>query len=184
MKKETFVIAYEVYDSIEELNEEDACLLRKAQQAVSLSYAPYSRFYVGTAAQLHNGKILQGSNQENASFPVGICSERVLLSSLSSLYPGMPIKTMAVSYRSDHVVSDHPISPCGLCRQTLQEYEYRVQHPIRLILGGMTGKIYVLANVATLLPFSFTNTDVQAGTNAEPGSSSMRGVPGTEPWHA
>ena len=160
MKKETFALAYEIYDSAEELGEEDALLLRKAQEAVGLSYAPYSRFYVGTAARLQNGEWIQGSNQENASFPVGICSERVLLSIASSSYPGVPIEAMAVSYRSDLVPSNHPISPCGLCRQSLQEYELRIQHPIRLILGGMEGKVWVLPNVSQLLPLSFTGEDL------------------------
>ena len=167
MKKETFVFAYEVYDSINELNEADAHLLRKAQEAVKLSYAPYSHFHVGTAARLQNGSIIQGSNQENASYPVGICSERVLLATVSSVYPGIPIETMAVSYRSDEVASDHPISPCGLCRQSLQEYEYRMKHPIRLILGGLEGNVYVLPNVALLLPFSFTHADLQVDTGDE-----------------
>ncbi len=161
MKKETFVVAYEVYDGIEELNEEDAEILRAAQEAVKLSYAPYSHFYVGAAARLNNGQTIRGSNQENASFPVGICSERVLLSSVSSLYPGMPISTMAVSYRSDDAPSDHPISPCGLCRQTLQEYEDRTRQPIRLILAGQTGKVYILPNVTMLLPLSFTPADLE-----------------------
>lgn len=160
MKKETFALAYEVYDSAEELGKEDAFLLHKAIEAVKLSYAPYSRFYVGTAARLQNGELIQGSNQENASFPVGICSERVLLSVASSLYPDVPIEAMAVSYRSDLVAGNHPISPCGLCRQTLQEYEGRMQHPIRLILGGMRGKVWVLPNVSQLLPLSFTSDDL------------------------
>lgn len=160
MKKETFALAYEVYDSAEELEEEDAFLLQKAMESVKLSYAPYSRFYVGTAARLQNGEWIQGANQENASFPVGICSERVLLSVASSLYPGVAIEAMAVSYRSDIIASNHPISPCGLCRQTLQEYEGRMQQPIRLILGGMEGKVWVLPNVSQLLPLSFTSDDL------------------------
>ena len=161
MKKETFAIAYEVYDAVEELPEADALLLLKAREAVKLSYAPYSRFYVGTAARLQNGIFVEGSNQENASFPVGICSERVLLSVASSQHPGVPIEAMAVSYRSDLVASNHPISPCGLCRQTLQEYELRLQHPIRMILGGMEGKIWVLPTVSQLLPLSFTGDDLE-----------------------
>ncbi|MBE7169936.1 MAG: cytidine deaminase [Williamsia sp.] len=167
MKKETFALVYEVYDSAEELSKEDALLLRKAQDAVRLSYAPYSHFHVGTAALLQNGEWIEGSNQENASFPVGICSERVLLSVASSRYPGVPIVAMAVSYKSDLVSSNHPISPCGLCRQTLQEYELRLQHPIRLILGGMDGKVWVLPNTSQLLPLSFTSDDLEIKETGE-----------------
>ena len=161
MKKQTFAIEYELYDSAEELSPEDAELLRKAQEAVKLSYAPYSHFHVGTAARLQNRAFVEGSNQENASFPVGICSERVLLSVVSSQHPNVPIEAMAVSYRSDLVPSNHPISPCGLCRQSLQEYEIRLQHPIRLILGGMEGKVWVLPRVSQLLPLSFSGDDLE-----------------------
>jgi cytidine deaminase len=58
-----------------------------------------------------NGEIIAGSNQENASFPVGLCAERVLLASISSIYPRIPIEKIAVSYKSEHQKSDHPISP-------------------------------------------------------------------------
>src|SRR5689334_7244557 len=144
MRKEKQEINYTVYDSIDELPKEDAALLRKAKDATGNAYAPYSHFYVGAAAQLDNDVIITGSNQENASFPVGICAERVLLSSISSQYPNVPIRVIAISYKSDEVKSDHPVAPCGICRQTLQEYEQRLHQPIRLILGGETGKIIVL----------------------------------------
>ena len=112
-------------------------------------------------ARLENGEIVTGSNQENASFPVGLCAERVLLAAASSIYPKVPIETIAISYHNDNGKSDHPISPCGICRQSLLEYESRVNHPIRLILGGMEGKVYVIDNAAMLLPLSFTSEDLK-----------------------
>jgi cytidine deaminase len=160
MKKENFQFAYDVYDSIEELEKEDASLLRKAQDVTALAYAPYSRFNVGAVAKLSNGEIVSGTNQENASYPVGICAERVLLSSVSSLHPKVPVETVAISYKSDLAASNHPIAPCGICRQSLQEYEVRLEHPIRLILGGLEGKIFVIPSAAFLLPFSFTQHDL------------------------
>jgi cytidine deaminase len=160
MKKENFQFAYDVYDSIEELNNEDASLLKKAQEVTGLAYAPYSRFNVGAVAKLTNGELVSGTNQENASYPVGICAERVLLSSISSLYPKVPVESVAISYKSELAASNHPIAPCGICRQSLQEYEVRLDHPIRLILGGLEGKIYVIPTAAYLLPFSFTQEDL------------------------
>jgi cytidine deaminase len=67
---------------------------------------------------------------------------------------------MAISYQSKIVKSDHPISPCGMCRQALQEFEGRMQKPIRLILGGMEGKIYVIKSARQLLPLAFTNEEL------------------------
>src|SRR3954454_14604270 len=98
MKKEDYRFTFEVYDSIDELNENDAWLLSEAREVTQHAYAPYSHFQVGAIARLDNGEIVAGSNQENASFPVGLCAERVLLSAASSLYPRVPIDTTAISY--------------------------------------------------------------------------------------
>jgi cytidine deaminase len=160
MKEQKFEFSFEVYDSIDELNKNDQHLLNEARHATGNAYAPYSNFYVGAAAKLSNEKIVLGSNQENASFPVGICAERVLLSSVSSFYPGIPIETLAISYDSKVIKSDHPISPCGMCRQALQEFEGRMEKPIRLILGGMEGKIYIINSVSLLLPLAFTSEEL------------------------
>jgi len=160
MKEQKFEFSFEVYNDIEELMEDDRLLLSEARNVTKKAYAPYSNFFVGAAAKLSNGKMVTGTNQENASFPVGICAERVLLGSASSLYPDTSIETMAISYQSQTIRSDHPISPCGMCRQALQEYEGRMQRPIRLILGGMHGKIYIIKSVSQLLPLAFTNDEL------------------------
>jgi cytidine deaminase len=161
MKEQHYNFEYKVFDSIDELDPEDAWLLREAQEVTQLAYAPYSNFHVGAVAKMSNGEIVAGSNQENASYPVGLCAERVLLSSVSSLYPKVPIQSIAISYWSEMASSDHPIAPCGICRQSLQEYESRLKSPIRLILGGMEGQVYIIPNATMLLPFSFTNDDLK-----------------------
>ena len=161
MKENKFEFNYIVYDSIDELPEEKRWLLNEAREVTEQAYAPYSHFQVGAVARLANGEIVAGSNQENASFPVGLCAERVLLASASSLFPKIPIEVIAVSYKSDHQRSDHPISPCGICRQSLQEFESRVSHPVQLILGGMTGPVYVIDSASRLLPLAFTSDELR-----------------------
>lgn len=161
MKKNEYKFSFEVYDSINELSDEDAWLLKEAREVTQHAYAPYSHFRVGAVAKMANGEIVAGSNQENASFPVGLCAERVLLASASSLYPKLPIESIAISYQSDSVDSDHPITPCGICRQSLQEFEMRVGHPIRLILGGMEGKVFVISRASELLPLAFTSDELK-----------------------
>ncbi|NII26840.1 cytidine deaminase [Pseudoflavitalea sp. X16] len=160
MKQNEYKFSYEVYDAIDELNEDDRYLLNKAREATQNAWAPYSRFRVGAVARLKSGTLVMGANQENASYPAGICAERVLLSSAGASYPGDPIETMAVSYEGDGVVSDHPISPCGICRQTLQEFEQRTHHPVRLILAGKTGKVYIIPSAGMLLPLAFTGDEL------------------------
>ena len=160
MKQRKFEFSFEVYDSIDELNADDRQLLIEARNVTNKAYAPYSKFQVGAAAKLSNNKIVTGTNQENASYPVGICAERVLLSAISTLYPETPIETIAVSYQSGKIKSDHPISPCGMCRQALQEYQGRTNKPIRLILAGMEGNVYVIGSASELLPLAFRSEEL------------------------
>lgn len=161
MNKEAYQFAYEVYDSVDDLNEADAWLVNEAREVTNAAYAPYSNFNVGAVAKLINGQIVAGTNQENASYPVSICAERVLLSSAASLYPGVAIDTMAISYNNINGQSSHPISPCGMCRQSLVEYEERVKQPIRLLLSGLDGKVFVIEKANSLLPLSFGSIDLK-----------------------
>ena len=160
MHENKFEFSYKVYNNIDELPKEQRTLLKKAQQVCEQAYAPYSNFHVGAVGKLLNGEIVTGTNQENASYPVGLCAERVLLASASSQFPNVPIETIAVSYKSKFQKNDHPVAPCGICRQTLQEFEGRVNHPVQLILGGMTGEVYVIDSASKLLPLAFTNEEL------------------------
>ena len=150
----------EVVENEELLSEPDRGLVLEAKKSTEDAYAPYSGFKVAAVARLKNGALVSGTNQENASYPVGICAERVLLGSAATLYPGVGIDTMAISYDSKEVKSDHPISPCGMCRQSLLEYETRTEKPIRLILAGQEGKIYIVKTIKFLLPFAFTSEEL------------------------
>jgi len=161
MKKREYHFSFDQYDSIDELDQEDAMLLKEAQKVTSQAYAPYSQFRVGAAAKLENGKIITGANQENASFPAGICAERVLLSAASSLYPDIAIKALAISYVNDHGQSNHPVFPCGICRQSLQEFSQRMNKPIRLILAGMEGEVYIIPDADSLLPLAFSSEELK-----------------------
>jgi cytidine deaminase len=161
MKEKKFEFNYTVFETINELPDNLRTLLEKAREVTSLAYAPYSKFQVGAVAQMSNGEIVASSNQENASFPAGLCAERVLLSSISTLFPKIPVQAVAISYKSEQQQSDHPISPCGICRQSLQEYETRVGSPIQLILGGMSGPVYIIDSASRLLPLAFTSEELR-----------------------
>jgi cytidine deaminase len=143
---------YLIYDG--DLPAEDALLLEAARSATSLAYAPYSRFHVGAAARMaSSGVIVKGANQENASFPAGICAERSLLSVAAALYPGEAISALAISYVPAAAV---PITPCGICRQSIAEFQARTGGRIRLILGGASGPVWVFEDAGALLPLTFT----------------------------
>ena len=160
MHKKEIVLSVEIYTSIEELNTEDKILLETAKAVTESAYAPYSKFKVGAAARLIDGKIVTGTNQENASYPVGICAERVLLSAIASQYHAAAVDTIAISYNNLQGVSNNPISPCGICRQSLAEYEERTKHSIRIILSGLHGEIYIINKAGYLSPLSFSAADM------------------------
>ena len=160
MHEEQYSFEFKVYSTIDELNNEDALLLKKARETTHNAYAPYSHFSVGAVARLKSGVFIHGTNQENASFPAGICAERVLLSAVTSVYGTTAIDTIAISYNKKNGESDHPISPCGICRQSLVEFESRVKKPIRLILSGMKGKVAVLDSASFLLPLNFGSEEI------------------------
>jgi cytidine deaminase len=160
MTTEEFKFKIKLFDSIDELSKEDSQLLTEARNVTKYAYAPYSKFRVGAFARLLNGQTLSGTNQENASYPAGICAERTLLSTASSLFPGIGIETIAISYNNMKGRSDTPVSPCGICRQSLVEFQERTNTPIRLILSGMNGKVLIIENAANLLPLVFSANDI------------------------
>ena len=70
------------------------------------------------------------------------------------------METIAISYKNVKGKSDKPVSPCGICRQSLAEYQQRMQKPIRIILSGMEGKVQIIENAAQLLPVAFGSEDL------------------------
>jgi cytidine deaminase len=95
-----------------------ARLLRSARKVMKNAHAPYSKFRVGAAILLSNGKIFSGCNVENASYGMTNCAERTaIFSAVAQLGPKIEIR--AVSVVNDQGV---PCSPCGACRQVIYEF--------------------------------------------------------------
>lgn len=161
MQKEEYRFGFDVYETSDDLEPAYKELMEAAREVTKKAYAPYSNFRVGAVAKLKNGQTISGTNQENASYPVGICAERVLLSSAAMLYTDVPVDTMAIAYDNINGESNKPVSPCGMCRQFIAEYETRTKQPIRLILGGLTGKVYIIEKAGLLLPLSFGSDDLK-----------------------
>ncbi len=164
MKEQHLPFTVTVFKDITELTDSDANLVKKAREHTALAYAPYSKFCVSAVAFMQNGEYVTGTNQENASYPVSICAERVLLGTIANLYPDTPISTIAISYNSNTVETSAPISPCGMCRQALAEYENRLQQPIRLLLSGQSGEIILIDTASHLLPLAFSGKNLNMHT--------------------
>ncbi|MCL2416987.1 MAG: cytidine deaminase [Bacteroidales bacterium] len=150
--QKNITITYDAFDRLEDLLPEDRKLLEAATQAAKDAYAPYSKFHVGAAVLTENGDIVVGNNQENLAYPSGLCAERVAGFSASALHPNQKIMAIAITAFTDEFLTDKPTPPCGACRQSLIEYEIRDNQPIRCILRGSTGQIYVFHSMADLLP--------------------------------
>ena len=155
-----FEIEYELFDHAGLLPLADQSLLEAARKATGTAFAPYSHFRVGAAAIISTGATIIGSNQESASYPVGICAERTLLNSIGSQFSGEKITAIAISYDAIGKSSNVPLSPCGMCRQSLLDYENRYDAPIKIILAGLEGSVMVFKSASLLLPFGFTGSSL------------------------
>lgn len=155
MKKVEIITRIEVYDSIKELSNSTQQLMNEAIKVKLTAYAPYSKFKVGAALLLENGKIITGSNQENAAYPSGMCAERVAIWKASSDYPNERILELAISASSSSQITKEPVAPCGACRQSLSEYEIKQEEKIVVYFMGEIGKIIKTDSVSDLLPIAF-----------------------------
>ncbi|ESU27390.1 cytidine deaminase [Flavobacterium limnosediminis JC2902] len=147
--------AFSVYDSVEELSSETRDLMAQAVEVRKQAYAPYSKFRVGAAILLDNGKVVLGSNQENAAYPSGLCAERVAIFQAGAIYPNAKILKMAISATADAKELSEPIPPCGACRQSIAEYEIRQDVPIEIYFMGAVGKVCKSDSLKNLLPLLF-----------------------------
>ena len=155
MKSITISTQLSVFENMEELPLPIRALMEEAICARKKAYAPYSKFRVGAALLLDNGKIVIGSNQENAAYPSGLCAERVAIFQAGAIYPEAKIIKMAITAASDNNQTIAPIPPCGACRQSIAEYEFKQNEPIEIYFMGEIGAIHKSDSLKNLLPFSF-----------------------------
>jgi len=144
-----------VFENIKELPEDIAVLMQKAIETREKAYAPYSKFHVGAALLLDNGEIVTGNNQENASYPSGLCAERTAIYYAGAQYPEAKVLKMAISAASKKQTTITPIPPCGACRQAIAEYEVKQESPIEIYFMGEKGKVVKSNSLANLLPLVF-----------------------------
>jgi cytidine deaminase len=144
-----------VYDDIKDIPQDVQQLMKKASEARDNAYAPYSKFLVGASLLLDNGEVVSGSNQENASYPSGLCAERTAIYYSGANFPEARILKMAIIAGSTKNKTSKPIPPCGACRQAIAEYEIKQESPIEIYFMGETGKVVKSNSLANLLPLLF-----------------------------
>jgi len=151
---------YQIFHDIEELDNESKYLIHKAKEAAHDAYAPYSKFHVGAAIILEDGPLVTGSNQENASYPLCMCAERVVLYAAASQHPHKRIMKMAViAHRKNHKELS-PATSCGACRQVMSEFEERQEKPIEVIMLKSKNEWIKCSSAESLLPFVFKRNNL------------------------
>ncbi len=136
------------------LSDGDQTFLKEAEIATEESYAPYSEFYVGCVVSLADGEIVHGANQENASFPSGLCAERVALFQCSKNLKNK-VKRMAVFARSEKYKVPTPLVPCAACLQVIADIRNRQKDPIEIWLWDGSELVHKAKDVYEFLPFHF-----------------------------
>ena len=131
-------------------------LLKEAEKMLEVAYAPYSNFLVGAAALMEDGTIHHGCNQENASYPLCICGERVALYNSHVNAPKKKVVALAITAKNPSKKLMFPVSPCGACRQVIAEFEQKQNAPIELFLKGETDEILHFKDSTMLLPYQFS----------------------------
>ncbi|RLJ67170.1 cytidine deaminase [Lacinutrix venerupis] len=149
-----------IFDSLKETPENIQSLMQEAIKARENAYAPYSNFHVGAAILLDNGEIVSGSNQENASYPSGLCAERTAIFYAGAKFPKAKIIKMAITAASKNQKTSEPIPPCGACRQSIAEYETKQNQPVEIYFMGEIGKVMKSNSLANLLPFGFDSSNL------------------------
>lgn len=136
-------------------------LIDEARLAAKAAYAPYSNFHVGAAVQTASGAVFRGANIENASFGLTICAERVALATAKMASE----QIVAIAVACVDAPDNSPLalrSPCGACRQWIQELAADAE----ILIAGPEGTHQVF-HIADLLPFAFTLHKSVVGEGAQ-----------------
>lgn len=124
-----------------------------ATEAMHRAYAPYSRYRVGAAALVSDGRIVQGCNVENASYGVTLCAECGLVSDLQLSGGGELVAFVCVNG------SGETIMPCGRCRQLLYEFA---------LPGMLLETVSGIRTIEEVLPDAFGPRDLASRSAQEP----------------
>lgn len=135
-------------------------LIEAARKAAENAYAPYSNFAVGAAVLLTNGTIVSGANFENASYGLSLCAETVALAKTSSEGHLKDVVAIGViGGRMGHA-DTAPVSPCGRCRQIINEAAQLSGRDLPVYCGGATGDAIAEYTLSQLLPAAFGPKDL------------------------
>jgi cytidine deaminase len=135
-------------------------LIEAAREAAKNAYAPYSNFAVGAAVLLSDGSVVTGANFENASYGLSLCAETVALATVSAQGRFRDVVAIGViGGRMGHA-DTAPVSPCGRCRQIINEAAQVGGRDLPVYCGGATGDAIATYRLSELLPHAFGPADL------------------------
>lgn len=135
-------------------------LIAAAREAAKNAYAPYSNFAVGAAILLTDGSVVTGANFENASYGLTLCAETVALGTVSSQGRLRDVAAIGVIGGRIGHSDTAPVSPCGRCRQIINEAAQLGGRDLPVHCGGATGDQIATYKLSELLPAAFGPADL------------------------
>ncbi len=142
------------------MNENALALIDAAREAAKNAYAPYSNFAVGAAVLLSDGSVITGANFENASYGLSLCAETVALATVNAQGRFRDVVAIGViGGRMGHA-DTAPVSPCGRCRQVINEAAQVGGRDIPVHCGGAAGDEIATYKLSELLPHAFGPADL------------------------
>jgi len=139
---------------------EPSDLIARAREASRNAYAPYSNFAVGAAVLLTDCTIVTGANFENASYGLSLCAETVALATVSAQGRLREVAAIAVIGGRIGHADTAPISPCGRCRQIINEAAQLSGRDLPVHCGGAAGDEIASYTLSELLPAAFGPKDL------------------------
>ncbi|MEG3164231.1 cytidine deaminase [Sphingomonas sp. PB2P19] len=149
------------------MNDQATTLIAAARDAARHAHAPYSRFAVGAAVLLNDGSIVTGANVENASYGLSLCAETVAIATASAagrLRDVVAIGVIGGAMGADGTATGlTPVSPCGRCRQVLNEAAQMAGIDLPVHCGAAQGDAVRTYRLSDLLPDAFGPADLGIG---------------------
>jgi cytidine deaminase len=146
------------------MNEQATQLVAAARDASKNAHAPYSRFAVGAAVLLDDGTVITGANFENASYGLSLCAETVAIATASAagrLRDIVAIGVIGGAMDADgRATGTSPVSPCGRCRQVINEAAQMGGRDLPVHCGAAEGDAIRTYVVSELLPDAFGPADL------------------------
>jgi len=149
------------------MNDETQTLIAAARAAALHAHAPYSRFAVGAALLMTDGSIVTGANVENASYGLSLCAETVAIATASAQGRLREVAAVAViggaMDATGRPTGTTPVSPCGRCRQVLNEAAQLGGRDLPVHCAAAEGDAVTSHRLSDLLPAAFGPADLGIG---------------------